>query len=128
MVDAQEAADRIWLVLESLSVAHPEMPFKDGVLLAQKVYSEVEWMAEQGISSKPPVGGSAMPRSHSPADLGSWAGKQKDIVAEIDANRKIVAIKELRRLTSSDLKSAKEAIEWLDSNPEARWDWASRSL
>jgi hypothetical protein len=112
MIDGQEASERVWLVLDALASAHPDMPLKDGVLLAQKVYREVNWMREEGVSDPPTDPGQLPPASWTPQVLGAWAGRQK-VVTDFLPDKKINAIKELRGLSGSGLKEAKEAVEWL---------------
>lgn len=114
MTDAHEASERIWLVLDSLAVAHPDMPFKDGVLLAQKVYKEVDWMRSEGISD-PPAPEFLPPNDWTPRVLGAWAGRQEK-VTDMLPDKKINAIKELRGLCGAGLKESKEAVEWLLAN------------
>ena len=120
MIDAHEASERIWLVLDALASAHPDMSFKDGVLLAQKVYKEVDWMREQGISD-PPVDLDMLPPHDdwTPKVLGTWAGRQAK-VTDFLPDKKINAIKELRGISGAGLREAKEAVEWLVAN-DPRW-------
>lgn len=115
MIDAREASERVWLVLESLAAAHPDMPLKDGVLLAQKVYAEVDWMRAEGVSNPPLPERDLPPRDWSDRVLGAWAGRQEK-VTDFLPDKKINAIKELRGLCGTGLKEAKEAVEWLLAN------------
>lgn len=116
-MDAREASERVWLVLDALAAAHPDMPFKDGVLLAQRVYREVDWMRAEGVSDPPgPDGDAAPPADLSPASLGRWAARHKAVTDPMLARKKINAIKELRTLSGAGLKEAKEAVEWLEMN------------
>ena len=80
--------------LDALASAHPDMPFKDGVLLAQKVYKEVDWMREQGVSDPPLPEKDRPPHDWTPEVLGAWAGRQER-VTDFLPDRKINAIKEL---------------------------------
>lgn len=118
---SHETSERLWLVLESLAVAHPDMGFKDGVLLAQKVAAEIDWMREEGIS-KPPDLSVVPPLNWSAEVLGAWAGRQEIVNQLLEEDKKINAIKELRSLTGAGLKQAKDAIEWL-----ADWKISRRS-
>lgn len=119
MIDAREASERIWLVLDALASAHPDMPLKDGVLLAQKVYKEVDWMREQGVSDPPLPEKDRPPHDWTPKVLGAWAGRQEK-VTDFLPDKKINAIKELRGLCGAGLKESKEAVEWLVAN-DPRW-------
>lgn len=116
-MDAREASERVWLVLDALAAAHPDMPFKDGVLLAQRVYREVDWMRAEGVSDPPgPDGDAAPPADLSPESLGRWAARQKVVTDLVLAGKKINAIKELRGMSGAGLKESKEAVEWLEKN------------
>lgn len=114
----QEIAEQIWLVLESIAVAQPDMQMKDGVLLAQKVYREVTWMREQGISSPPPPAPStATPNTADPAAFGQWIDKNVPAVhTHLAAGQTIQAIKEARGAAYCGLKEAKDAVEWVRAN------------
>ena len=112
----RETSDQIWLVLESIAAAQPELQMKDGVLLAQKVYREVTWMREQGISSPPPPAGPTAPMPN-PADqvaFGRWANENvMEIRTHLADGKPIQAIKALRTATGCGLKESKEAIDWI---------------
>lgn len=115
----RETADQIWLVLESIAAAQPGLQMKDGVLLAQKVYREVTWMREQGISSPPPPPRplTFAPNPADPAALGRWASENLSAVRTHLADGKAIqAIKELRTATGCGLKESKDAIDWIRAN------------
>ena len=116
----QEIAEQIWLVLESIAVAQPDMQMKDGVLLAQKVYQEVTWMREQGISSPPPPAPStATPNTADPVAFGMWVDKNVPAAhTHLAAGKTIQAIKVVREAAYCGLKEAKDAVEWVRANKE----------
>ena len=108
-----EDLERVWLVMEAIALSHPQMNMKDGVLLAQKVYGEVTWLRNQGISTPPvaPVYGTT-------EDLAEWLGQHSPRVCyEIQERKLIQAIKEARAVTRVGLKDAKDACEVLRDNP-----------
>lgn len=110
-----EDLERVWLVMEAIALSHPQMNMKDGVLLAQKVYGEVTWLRDQGISTPPvaPVHGAVGARV-----LAAWLGQHSPTVCyEIQYERHIHAIKEARAIASCGLKEAKEACDFLRDNP-----------
>jgi hypothetical protein len=110
MSNGDEAAQRIWLVLETLAASSPNMLLSDAVPMAQEIWTRVAW--------SPYTGGVPGPENYTnvPA-MASWAAKIPGI-ERYYPDRKINAIKELRAVTPGmHLKEAKEAIEELFRNP-----------
>ena len=119
---SKEALDRVWLVMEAIAVANPDLRMKDGVLLAQKVYAEVDWMREQGISA-PPSGDIDILGKSSWTPM-EWAryvgGTEPDVNRLVEAGKLIPAIKEVRARHRLDLAAAKGICDLLRDNPSLR--------
>lgn len=117
-----EELERVWLVMEAIALAQPELSMRDGVLLAQRVHKEVVWLREHGVSD-PPV-----EPPHPAAGLGTggraaWLGAHAPFVCnELRAGRTIKAIKEARALTKCGLADAKDTVEYLRAHPELMAD------
>lgn len=114
MTSAEEALERVWLVLESLSVQQPELPLKEAVPLAQKIYSGVDWMRQSGQSSRPhPDGAGSEMHKKTLAEWVDEANRQPAVRDLLDRGKLIDAIKQVRATTPLSLNSSKQVIDEL---------------
>lgn len=135
-VTVTEAVDRVWLVMESVAVANPGLSMKDGVLLAQKVYKEIDWMRSEGISDPPRGDGKMHTDKTTPADWETWTARTKVLyvsahcpdtadevhrqlsgAGSISGSKIIPAIRTLRAELGIGLKEAKDIVEVLFKEP-----------
>ena len=117
-----EELERVWLVMEAIALAQPELSMRDGVILAQRVHKEVVWLRERGISD-PPVEPPHPATGLSTEDRASWLGAHAPLVCnELRGGRTIRAIKETRTLTKCGLADAKDTVEYLQAHPELMVD------
>ena len=118
-----EELERVWLVMEAIALAQPELSMRDGVLLAQSVHKEVVWLREHGISNPPVKPPHPTTAWHNPEDRAKWLGAHAPLVCnEIRAGETFRAIKETRILTKCGLAAAKDAVEYLQAHPELMVD------
>lgn len=117
-----EELERVWLVMEAIALAQPELSMRDGVILAQRVHKEVVWLRENGVSD-PPVKPPHPATGLGTEDRAAWLGAHAPFVCnEIRLGETFRAIKETRTLTKCGLAAAKDAVEYLQAHPELMAD------
>lgn len=104
----EEGVNRALLMLETVSAMDPSLVPAEALARVLEVYDQVDW-----ATFKPPE--PAAPDNSTPtATAAEWihrATAASHVRAELAADRKINAIKEMRAATAMGLKEAKDAVE-----------------
>lgn len=119
-------ADRLRVILETLSYAHPDMPLHEAVPMVYEIEKRTAKL--ERVPMLHGVDGDNLLPNCNPDTIANWIDTQPDIIELVDTAKKINAIKEVRgrvlfnsntaglpvSYTHPGLKEAKGGVEYWD--------------